>query len=72
MIKSIAGSTERVRSLRGRLLDITPSLCAERVLLITEAYEEYASTLSEIDYKGIEMSEEVIEEECLVGACPIK
>ncbi len=38
-----AGSTERVRRLRERLLDTTPSLCAERGLLITEAYEKYAA-----------------------------
>ena len=36
-----AGSTERVRRLRARLLDTTPSLCAERGLLITEAYQKY-------------------------------
>ena len=36
-----AGSTERVRRLRARLLDTTPSLCAERGLLLTEAYQEY-------------------------------
>ncbi len=38
-----AGSTERVRRLREQLLDTTPSLCAERGLLITEAYETYAA-----------------------------
>lgn len=38
-----AGSTERVRRLRERLLDTAPSLCAERGLLITRAYEEYAA-----------------------------
>jgi len=38
-----AGSTERVRRLRGRLLDTTPSLCAERGLLITKAYAKYAA-----------------------------
>jgi formate C-acetyltransferase len=38
-----AGSTERVRRLRERLLDTTPSLCSERGLLITEAYEKYAA-----------------------------
>jgi pyruvate formate-lyase/glycerol dehydratase family glycyl radical enzyme len=37
------GSTERVRRLRERLLDTTPSLCTERGLLITEAYEAYAA-----------------------------
>ena len=36
-----AGSTERVRSLRERLLDTTPSLCAERGLLLTEACERH-------------------------------
>ena len=37
-----AGSTERVRCLREQLLNTTPSMCAERGLLITEAYEKYA------------------------------
>ncbi len=36
-----AGSTERVNRLRAQLLNTTPSLCAERGLLITEAYEKY-------------------------------
>ncbi len=36
-----AGSTDRVRRLRERLVNTTPSLCAERGLLITEAYEKY-------------------------------
>ena len=38
-----AGSTERVRRLRERLLATTPSLCAERGRLFTEAYEEHAA-----------------------------
>ncbi|MCP5113507.1 MAG: glycyl radical protein [bacterium] len=38
-----AGSTQRVQHLRERLLDRTPSLCAERGRLITEACEEYAA-----------------------------
>jgi pyruvate formate-lyase/glycerol dehydratase family glycyl radical enzyme len=38
-----AGSTERVRRLRARLLDTTPSLCAERGRLVTEAYDRYAA-----------------------------
>jgi pyruvate formate-lyase/glycerol dehydratase family glycyl radical enzyme len=36
-----AGSTARVRCLREQLLQTTPSLCAERGLLITEAYQKY-------------------------------
>ncbi len=36
-----AGSTARVNRLREELLQTTPSLCAERGLLITEAYETY-------------------------------
>src|SRR5512136_562053 len=36
-----AGSTERVRRLRQRLVQTTPSLCAERGLLITQAYAQY-------------------------------
>ena len=38
-----AGYTGRVRRLRERLLNTTPSLCAERGLLMTEAYERYAA-----------------------------
>jgi len=40
-LKFQAGSTERVSRLREQLLNTTPSLCAERGLLITEAYEKY-------------------------------
>ncbi len=36
-----AGSTERVYRLREELIHTTPSLCAERGLLVTEAYEKY-------------------------------
>jgi pyruvate formate-lyase/glycerol dehydratase family glycyl radical enzyme len=36
-----AGSTERVGRLREMLLHTAPSLCAERGLLVTEAYERY-------------------------------
>lgn len=36
-----AGSTERVRRLREELVQTTPSLCPERGLLVTEAYERY-------------------------------
>ena len=36
-----AGSTERVNRLREQLIHTTPSLCAERGLLVTEAYEKY-------------------------------
>ncbi len=36
-----SGSTERVRRLREQLLHTTPSLCAERGLLVTEAYQKH-------------------------------
>ncbi len=36
-----AGSTQRVQRLRDRLLHTTPSLCADRGLLITEAYDRF-------------------------------
>lgn len=36
-----AGSTERVYHLREQLIHTTPSLCAERGLLVTEAYQKY-------------------------------
>ncbi|MFN8453076.1 MAG: glycyl radical protein [Anaerolineae bacterium] len=36
-----AGSTERVYRLREELLHTTPSLCAERGLLVTEAYRQF-------------------------------
>src|SRR5580700_9456361 len=35
--------TNRVQRLRERVLDTTPSICAERGLLVTEAYEMYAA-----------------------------
>lgn len=38
-----AGSTERVYRLREQLLHTAPSLCAERGLLVTEAYERHAA-----------------------------
>jgi len=37
----VGGCTERVRRLRERLLATTPSLCAERGLLVTEAYQRF-------------------------------
>jgi pyruvate formate-lyase/glycerol dehydratase family glycyl radical enzyme len=40
-----AGSTERVYHLREQLVHTTPSLCAERGLLITEAYEAHAGDM---------------------------
>ncbi len=38
-----SGSTARVRQLREKALDATPCLCAERGLLVTEAYEANAA-----------------------------
>jgi len=38
-----AGCTPRVQRLRERLLNTEPSLCAERGLLVTEAYARYAA-----------------------------
>ena len=38
-----AGCTPRVQRLRERVLSTEPSLCAERGLLVTEAYERYAA-----------------------------
>jgi ribonucleoside-triphosphate reductase len=37
-----------------------------------EAYEEYVSTLSDIDYSGIGATEDEPQESCLTGACPIR
>ena len=37
-----------------------------------EDYDTYVATLAEIDYSGIEMRDEELEEECLTGACPIR
>jgi formate C-acetyltransferase len=37
------GPTARVQQRRERVLDSTPCLCAERGLLVTEAYEKYAA-----------------------------
>jgi pyruvate-formate lyase len=38
-----AGCTPRVQRLRERVLNTEPSICAERGLLVTEAYERYAA-----------------------------
>jgi pyruvate formate-lyase/glycerol dehydratase family glycyl radical enzyme len=38
-----AGCTPRVQRLREQLLNTEPSICAERGLLVTEAYERYAA-----------------------------
>jgi formate C-acetyltransferase len=38
-----AGCTARVQRLRGRVLSAEPSICSERGLLVTEAYEHYAA-----------------------------
>lgn len=38
-----------------------------------EAYDEYVSQLKEIDYSGLEMrDEELMEEACVGGACPVR
>lgn len=38
-----------------------------------EAYEEYVSQLKEINYEGIEMRDEDLQEDgCLMGACPVR
>lgn len=37
-----------------------------------EDYDAYCSMLSPIDYEGIEMRDELLEEECLTGACPVR
>jgi len=37
-----------------------------------EEYKEYVSTLSEIDYTGIEFEDMEMSEECLTGACPVR
>lgn len=37
-----------------------------------EIYEAYVASLKPINYEGIEISDEAIEERCLVGACPVR
>jgi ribonucleoside-triphosphate reductase len=37
-----------------------------------EAYQEYASKLKEIDYEGIEIRDEELQEACATGACPVR
>jgi adenosylcobalamin-dependent ribonucleoside-triphosphate reductase len=37
-----------------------------------EDYDTYCSMLSPINYEGIEMRDELLEEECLTGACPVR
>ena len=39
----VAGCTPRVEKLRERVLNSEPSICVERGLLVTEAYERYAA-----------------------------
>ncbi len=37
-----------------------------------EAYEEYVSRLSDIDYTGIEFCDDELEAACATGACPVR
>lgn len=37
-----------------------------------EDYDSYCAMLSPIDYEGIEMQDELLEEECLSGVCPVR
>lgn len=37
-----------------------------------EHFEEYVTGLREIDYSGIEMRDEELEESCTTGACPVR
>jgi adenosylcobalamin-dependent ribonucleoside-triphosphate reductase len=37
-----------------------------------EEFKEYVSTLSEIDYSGIEFEDLEVSEDCLTGACPVR
>ena len=37
-----------------------------------DIYEEYVAQLKEIDYSGIEVEDELHEESCATGACPIR
>ncbi len=38
-----------------------------------EAYDDYVSQLKEIDYSGLEMRDEELQEDaCLSGACPVR
>ena len=37
-----------------------------------EDFEEYSGSLKEIDYSGIEIRDDELEEACLTGACPVR
>ncbi len=37
-----------------------------------EEWEAYASKLQDIRYEGIEMEDELYEESCATGACPVR
>jgi adenosylcobalamin-dependent ribonucleoside-triphosphate reductase len=37
-----------------------------------EVYEEYTSKIRSVNYEGSEICNEIIEEECLTGSCPIR
>lgn len=37
-----------------------------------EAYDAYVARLKEVDYTGIEMQDDILDEACATGACPIR
>jgi len=37
-----------------------------------EEYEAYASTLTTVDFSGSDSLDELEDDECLTGACPVK
>jgi len=41
-------------------------------VITREAYEDYVSNLTKINYDGIEMTDDDLEESCLVGSCPVR
>ncbi|NGX41912.1 MAG: Adenosylcobalamin-dependent ribonucleoside-triphosphate reductase [Chlamydiae bacterium] len=41
-------------------------------VITQEVYDEYVSSLKEIDYEGIEIRDEEPQEACLIGSCPVR
>ncbi len=41
-------------------------------VITQEAYDEYVSNLKEIDYKGVDWTDDEPQEACLMGSCPVR
>ncbi|CDZ80757.1 Adenosylcobalamin-dependent ribonucleoside-triphosphate reductase [Candidatus Rubidus massiliensis] len=62
------------------LLRVRPEITPEeigyaylpQVAVTKEVFEKYESKLKKIDYMGLEMRDDLLEEACLTGACPVR